>query len=191
MQLEFESAGHTYTLDGQLVPSVSEVLRPIVDYSMVPPDVLAAAAEFGANVHLATHLFDLGELDWSTLDPLLVPYVETWKKFLDESGAIVIASEQPIAHKKLGYAGTPDRVLMWRDQHVVPDLKSTAVVPRSVGPQTSAYAKAWQSTRGGREPGRCCVHLQPPKYRVHRRRESTDWSVFLSCLNIWKFNHAS
>lgn len=191
MDIAFNAEAHTYTLNGKPVPSVSEILRPIVDYSMVPPDVLAAAAEFGKNVHLATHLYDLGELDWSSLDAELVPYVETWKRFIEESGAIVIASEQPVAHGVHKYCGTPDRILLLRDEIIVPDLKSTSTVPRSVGPQTAAYAEAYHSMRGGKKPGRACIHLKPPNYRVHRRRESTDWSTFLSCLNVWRFNNAA
>lgn len=192
MQLDFEAATHTYRFGGKVLPSVSEILKPIVDFSMVDPDVLEAAREFGQHVHLATHLFDTEQLEWSTLDPALVPYVEAWKQFIEDSGAVVIASEQPIVHQELGYAGMPDRVLSWKDRIVVPDLKATSVVPRSVGPQTAGYAKAYQSMHGvKKEPERLCIHLKPGKYTVHRRRELSDWSMFLSCLNVWKWNHAT
>lgn len=188
--LTFEADSHTYRVGGTRLPSVTEILAPIVDYSMVPPDVLAAAAEFGRNVHLATHLYDLGELDFEQLDPALDPYVRAWARFMEESGAVVIASEQPVVHAKLGYAGTPDRVLAWRDRLVVPDLKSTSVVPRSVGPQTVAYARAYQAMRGGRVPARYCIHLRADgTYRAHARRDPADWSMFLSCLNVYRFNH--
>lgn len=180
-----------YRLAGAVVPSVSEIIRPLVDYSMVPADILEAAREFGQHVHLACHLFDIGELDWASLDPALAPYVRSWERFIEESGAVVVASEQPVVHQPLGYAGTPDRVLMWNERFVVPDIKSTSVVPKSVGVQTAAYARAYQAMHSlSKEPERMCIHLQPDKYRVHRRREPTDWSMFLSCLNLWRWNHA-
>lgn len=192
MQLDFEKAGHVYRLDGRVVPSVTEILRPLENFTMVPPAVLEAARIFGGHVHEACHLDDIEALEWDSLDPALVPYVLGWRKFLKDTGAVVIASEQPIAHATLGYAGTPDRLLSWGKRLVLPDIKSTTVVPRTVGPQTAGYAAAYQSQYGGREPERLCVQLKPDgTYSSHRRRESTDWSVFLSCLNVWRFLNAS
>lgn len=187
MKLEFDVAAHRYRLNGRIVPSVTQVLARYEDWSMVPPAVLEAARIFGQQVHEACDLFDRDGLEWSSLDPEVVPYVEAWKKFLHESGAIVIASEQPLAHEQLGYAGTPDKVLSWDRSIVIPDLKATAVVPRTVGVQTAGYAKAYQSMHGGREPARRCIHLQSGQYRVHARKSPADWTLFLSALNWHKF----
>lgn len=188
MRLAFDAETHTYTLDGQRLPSVTQVLAPLNDYSMVPPDVLEAAREFGRHVHEACDLHDRDELEWSSLDPALVPYVEGWRRFLAESGAIVVASEQPIYHAKLGYAGTPDRVLAWRKGFAIPDIKSTSVVVPTVGPQTAAYAKAYQAMHGGREPARYCIQLRPDgTYKSFVRNDPADWSVFLSALNVYKW----
>lgn len=187
MTLAFDAATHTYTLDGRRLPSVSQIIAPLVDYSWVRDEVLQAAADFGRHVHEACALHARDDLDWSSLDPALVPYVDGWRKFLDESGAVVIASEQPIAHPTLGYAGTPDLVLEWREHIVIPDLKATAAVPPTVGIQTVAYARAWQATHGGKEPQRSCIHLSPNKYRSHRRTDPSDWAMFQSCLNVYKF----
>lgn len=188
MRLDFDAQTHTYTLDGRRLPSVTEVLAPLIDYSRVPQDVLEAAREFGSHVHTACDLFNRDELDWSSLDDALVPYVSAWKQFLEDTGAVVIESETPVYHAQLGYAGTPDVVLAWDSRVVIPDLKSTAVVPPTVGPQTSAYAKAYQHMHGGREPERRCIQLNADgTYRVHRKREPSDWSYFLSALNCHKF----
>lgn len=187
MSFAFDQATHTYTLDGRRLPSVTQVLSPLEDFSMVPRDVLEAAREFGQHVHEACDLFDRGELDWLALDPALVPYVEAWRQFILDSGAVVIASELRVYHAKLGYAGSPDKVLAWGGRIVVPDLKATAIVPRTVGAQTAAYAKAYQSMHGGKEPARYCIHLEPGKYRSHQRRDPADWSLFISCLNVHNF----
>lgn len=185
--LKFDAEAHEYTLDGRRLPSVTEVLSIVHDFSMVPKDMLAAAAEFGQHVHIACDLHDRGELDWDRVDPSLVPYVSAWRDFLIESGAVVIASEMRVYHATLGYAGSPDKVLAWGGRYVIPDIKSTAVVPYLVGSQTAAYAKAWNSTNEGREPARYCIHLKPDgKYKAHARRDPADWSNFLSCLNTYK-----
>lgn len=190
MQFDFDPATHTYTLDGRRLPSVTQVLAPLNDYSMVPPDILEAARIFGTHVHEACDLFDRDELDWSSLDPALVPYVEGWRNFLRDSGAVVIASELRVYHAELGYAGSPDKVLSWRKSIAIPDLKATAIVPPTVGPQTAAYAKAYHSMHGGRgrEPLRYCIHLTGGgKYKSHARTDPADWSYFVSALNCHKF----
>lgn len=190
MKIDCDQATHTYRLDGRVVPSVTQVLGPLNDYSMVPHDVLEAARVFGQHVHEACDLLDRGELDWSALDPSLVPYVEAWSNFLATSGAVVIASEQPVYHAKLGYAGTPDKVLAWgkRKTFVIPDIKSTAIVPPTVGPQTAAYARAYQSMYGGREPARYCIQLREDgTFRTFPRTDPADWTYFLSALNCHKF----
>jgi len=111
--IEFDPETHVYRVDGRTLPSVTDVLGIIQDFSAVPPDVLEAAKQFGKHVHQAINLFNRDELDWRALNPALVPFVERWRAFLDESGAIVIASEQQVAHARLGFAGTPDVVLSW------------------------------------------------------------------------------
>ena len=189
--LQFDAATHTYTLAGRKLPSVSEIIAPLQDFSMVPADVLAAACEFGKNVHAACDLYNRDQLDWDSLDPALAPYVRAWVKFLEQTGAVVIASECRVYDDQLGYAGTPDIILAWGARTVVPDLKATAVVPRTVGIHTSAYAKAYARMHECREPQRYCIHLQEDRFRSHKRDDPSDWSMFLSCLNVWKFNNAN
>lgn len=185
--LKFDPETHAYTVDGRSVPSVTEVLSIVHDFSMIPPDVLAAAAEFGQHVHEACDLSDRGELDEQALDPALLPYVSAWRAFLAESGAVVIASELRVYNERLGYAGSPDKVLAWRNRIVIPDIKTTAIVPYLVGAQSAAYAAAYREmNRGGKLPDRYCIHLKDGKYRVHARRDPADFSNFISCLNVYK-----
>ena len=186
MRLEFDAASHTYRIDGRVVPSVTQVLAPLEDFSRVPRDVLEAARIFGQHVHEACDLLNRGELDWLSLDPALTPYVEGWRRFIEESGAVVMASEFPVGHDQLGYAGTPDVLIQMRDRLWIPDIKSTAVVPSTVGYQTAGYAKAYHRMTG-QEPKRCCVLLDGAgRYKLHTRNESSDWEMFVSALNCFK-----
>lgn len=194
MQLVLDHETHVYTLNGKRVPSVTQVLAPMNDYSMVPFDILEAARIFGQHVHEAVDLFNRGTLDLTWLDLPLVPFVSAWSKFLEESGAVVIASEMPVAHERLGYAGTPDLVLVRgkRRRFVVPDVKATAVIPPTVGLQTAAYAKAYASMHDVLEPERYCIHLRDDgTYRCDKRTDPSDWPYFQSALNchLWKENH--
>lgn len=192
-KLEFDPVAHRYTLDGRSVPSVTQILGILNERSLsrIPAHVLEAARTRGEFVHRAINLFNRAELDESSLSDDLVPYVDTWKRFLAESGAVVIASEQSVYHKSLRFAGTPDLVLDWNGRTVVPDIKATAVVPATVGPQTAAYAESLWLMHGGRgrRPLRRCIHLLPfgREYRVHERSDPSDWQMFVSCLNVYRF----
>lgn len=191
MLLEFNKDLHMYTVNGVQVPSVTQILEPLNDFSQIRPEVLEAARQFGQHVHEACDLYDRGDLDWAALDPSLVPYVEAWKLFLDDSGAIVVSSETQVYHAKLAYAGSPDKVLAWGNRVVIPDLKATAVVPKTVGAQTAAYAEAYHAMHGGKRPERYCIHLQAGKYTSHARKDPADWSLFVSALNCWRFKNAA
>lgn len=187
--LKFDPVEHTYEVCGKRLPSVTQVLGILNDFDRVPPAVLEAAREFGANLHATINLYNRDELDESSVDPALLPYFNGWKAFLAESGAVVVASEQPVFHGTLGYAGTPDVILQWRGKYVVPDIKSTHVVPRTVGAQTAAYAEAYYVMHGSRyrRPERYCIHLKDGRYSAVKRDDPADWSVFVSCLNVFKF----
>ena len=101
MKLDFNAEAHEYRLDGQLVPSVTQVLAVLEDFEGVPWHLLEAARKFGQHVHEACALMVRGELDWASLDPALVPYVEAAQRFIDESGFVVRACELQVAHPSL------------------------------------------------------------------------------------------
>lgn len=192
MKLDFDSAAHEYHLDGQHVPGVTQVLGALEDFEGVPWHLLEAARKFGQHVHEACALMVREELDWASLDPSLVPYVEAAKRFIDESGVVVRACEFRVAHAALRYAGTLDLLGEWRGLAMF-DFKS-GVLPRSVGPQTAAYAGAYQAQTGVRIARRYCVQLNPALpngYKMHALTNAGDWHIFVSCLNIWRYKNAS
>jgi hypothetical protein len=104
--VSFEREGHVYTLNGLPLPSVTGILKAegFIDDAFFTEESRVR----GTYVHLATHYDDQGELDEDTLDPVIVPYVEAWRKFKRESGFIVEQSETPMASSSYHYAGTPD-----------------------------------------------------------------------------------
>lgn len=200
-ELQFEEAGHVYRLDGRVLPSVTQVLRFLDDFESVPPAVLEAARQFGTHVHTACHLDVLGTLDEDALDPALAPYVEAFRKFRAESGFEILSSEERVYHVGLNYAGTLD-LRAAKTKHTARgasrrlaliDIKS-GVVPRSVGAQTAAYNAAWSSRNGGEMHDRYCLQLRgDATYKLHPLTDATDFSMFVSCLNLhnWKERHAA
>lgn len=179
--LTFDEATHTYRFGGNVVPGVTSVLSPLTDFSRVPPHVLEAASNFGKAVHMACELDDLGALDEAALDPALVPYLQGWRKFSRDYAVEWTLIEEPVYHATMNYAGTPDRFGNVKGEFTVVDIKSTAQLYPSVGPQLSAYANA----KGTPFAKRLAVQLKADgTYVAKPYTDPTDWPVFASLLTL-------
>lgn len=192
MALEFREDIHEYRVNGRVLPSVTTVLGILQDFGAVPADVLARAAEFGSHVHQAVDLDNQGVLDEDALDPALRPYVTDWRQFLIDTDGRVVGSELRMADPALGFAGTADAVIKIKGKPVLVDVK-TGLVPRTVGPQTAAYAHLFNllAPLTMRVKRRLCVQLTGEGYRMTECKNPADWSVFMSCLNILRFKNAA
>jgi hypothetical protein len=186
-ELTFDAGAHEYRYAGRLVPSVTQVLSILSTSALeyVDDAVLEAARRRGQHVHAAIDLDNRGELDEEALDPELAPYLAQWRKFLADTGWTVTASEQRVYHPTLHYAGTIDTGV-WQKAHWVIDVK-TGAVPRTVGPQLAAYQHALTP----KPRRRLCLQLLPDKYRLRECKHLADFSIFTSCLNIWRYIHAA
>lgn len=186
--VEFDPIPHAYKVNGRSVPSVTQVLGLLEDWSHVDPELLLRAQVFGQNVHEAVHLFSMGTLDWQHLDPNLKPYVDQFARFLVDTNSDVLASELRVGSQRYGYAGTLDLIIDWRrKRHVLCDLKSGLVPKRTVGPQTAGYAEA---AKEGFWPRpllhRGVLKLQSDRYKFEPMKDKGDFNRFLSCLNAWR-----
>lgn len=183
--LTFDEETHTYRHNGLVVPSVTQILSPLIDLSAVPPGVLEAASKFGVAVHKACELWDLGDLDEDALDDNLRPYLAGWKLFVSENRCSWDGIEKRVFHKTLRYAGTLDRRGMVRNELAVVDIKSTASIYPAVGPQLAAYAHADIRPEALPLTRRYVVQLKPNgSYECKECRNTTDFSVFASLLTL-------
>jgi len=188
----FDERAHRYSVNGVPYPSVTQVMqRHLEDFSGIDPATLEYARIRGQHVHAAMALLVREELDWDALDPTLRPYIEGGRRFLEESGVTVIASECRVASVRLRLAGTLDLVAHWRNAEAVMDFKACDVMPPSVGPQTAAYERLYCLCYGGAERRRYCVQLKPGDYRVTPCADKNDWNIFQSALNChqWMQRH--
>lgn len=126
--LLFDEATHTYSEDGIIIPSVTQILKAegFIDTSFIDPWY----AERGQAVHRATELYDESILDESTVDPRIQGYLEAWKKYRQDTGFIPSLIEKKMVHPVLKYAGTIDRNSL--------DIKSGSPAPWHIL-QASAY----------------------------------------------------
>jgi hypothetical protein len=190
MSFSFDPEKHEYRLNGVALPSVTTVLKGtgMIDYSMIPQDILQAAAHRGTAVHRALHYYDDGELDEVTLDPMIVPYVEAGKRFYAESRFEVAYVEQRVVDTTHWYAGTLDRTGTFPDGSVaVLDWKTGILVPGH-GLQLAAYANCLEHPRRYR---RIAVQLRDDgSYQIHEfpmKDFERDIRLFLSALACWQW----
>jgi hypothetical protein len=193
--ISFEEETHTYRDEhGNIVPGVTRILKPLEDFEHVPQDVLAAAADLGTKVHKAVEWHIAGTLDWKSLDPHLAPYVKAADKWLAQVKPDILATELLLHNDKLGYAGLADIVFQYRKRKryylAIGDWKTSVTLPKTVGPQTAAYAGAYELMHDlSAKVERTCILLKPngePKDYPQRDRDVDD-IVFRSCLNVFNF----
>lgn len=189
--IEFDDLSHTYRVAGKVLPSVTQILGVLNDFSKVPWQVLEAARERGSLVHAAGELMLQDRLDWSSIDSEIQAYLIGLQKFVKESGAVITGTERRVYHPEQGYAGTLDAIVHWRNGYALVDWKTSVAAPKSVGPQLAAYGAALNAYTGQRIPRHYCVRLLPGEYKVDRVDDPKNWSIFQSCLNLWRFSHAA
>lgn len=189
--LTFDSESHTYRYGGKVVPSVTQILRPMMDLDHVDADLLRRASAFGTAVHRACELDDLCQLDESALDPNLMPYLAGWRKFCREHGCGWEWIESPVYHPTMRYAGTLDRYGLVDGFRSVVDIKSGTALYPSVGPQLAAYAHAHAQVIS--QPAmagvyrRYAVRLYPDGYELKQYTDPTDWAAFASLVTLRQF----
>lgn len=124
--LTFDAASHTYRWNGVIVPSVTQCLKTagVIDYSMIPQDILQRAAIRGTAVHKACELWDLDTLDESTLDAEIGGYLEGWKAFIRDTGWSNARIEHRVYQPQHKYAGTFDRTGLLQGGLVCLDIKT-------------------------------------------------------------------
>lgn len=187
----FDNNTHTYTMGAERVPSVTEVISPLIDYSMVPEDKLSFARDRGSAAHLACHLSDMGSLDEGSVDAEHVaPYLAAWRKFRADTGATVDFSEVPMFHEGLRFAGTPDRGMVVNGRRVLIDIKTTSALSPAVGVQLGGYALL-AGQIGWVPHMRWAVRLRPDgSYSVSVYNDESPTFLSLLTVHNWRKRNA-
>jgi len=188
MNLDFDEATHTYRRDGIVIPSVTQILSIANDFSYVNKDVLERASKFGTAVHKTTELYDANELNVTTLDDALVPYLDAWKQFLSDTKFRVLESEVRV-YSKHGYAGTFDRVGDLANKKTLIDIKTSTTVARSTGLQLAAYKQALTEDNDIKIDQLISVQLKPNSYSIKIFDNPTDFLTFRNFLAVYQWSN--
>lgn len=162
-ELTFDEASHIYRLDGARVPSVTQIINKVLPYDF-------NASEWhlnrGAAVHRACELLDNASLDWSTVDPEILPRVQAWEAFRRDLPMEIVAVEEPLAHSGLMYAGTLDRIFRHNGKMIVADIKNS--VSAQVKIQLAFYSLLWTHNKKQTIDSAVAVELtEDGAYRCH------------------------
>jgi len=189
-ELQFEESRHIYTLNGQILPSVTTVMRPLNEalYKGIDEEVMRLAAARGTAIHNAVENYVLYGVE--DIESIHRGYFDGFLKWWDDYKPEPMATESRMYHKFLRYAGTADLPCMINGRKVLIDYKTSAVVNEMLtGVQLEGYAKAYES-HGFRFDEKAIVHLKNDgSYKMikYKAIDIENWQVFSSLMIVW--NH--
>jgi len=165
-KIEFIESSHTYLLDGQIIPSVSQIIADD-SYASIPPHILENAAKRGTAVHLASEMIDLGKkpkLDSSFAEWVrqFMLFKQVHKQEWNEIEAVVYTDE---------YAGTVDRIGFYGNTTdiLISDVKTTSkLYKEKIAIQLGGY---------------CYAHSQMHDIPIEDYHGSVIWLT----KNSWKY----
>jgi len=180
-KLIFFDERHEYQVDGEIVPSVSEVLRFISRevYGDVVQFRLDHAAERGHNVHSACEQLD--RFGSAEISAEIEPYIKAYIKFRKDHKPEWKKIEHAMNSPAFGFAGTLDRYGIMDGQTVIVDLKSSYKVETAiVTAQLNAYCML---ARENEMPVEKLFVLHLRKDATYKLIEiPTDERTFMSCM---------
>jgi hypothetical protein len=105
-----QNGAHEYYLDGQLTPSMTQVLRDmgLVRFPGVPDFILERARMRGSAVHALCHYANERDLDESSIDEAYRGYLEAWRRCVDERQIVPLLCEHRVASRRHRLTGTID-----------------------------------------------------------------------------------
>jgi hypothetical protein len=198
--VNFEHDDHAY-IDSDGITrrmSVTQAIKiaGLIDYSMVPPDVLANAAARGRLVHQASAILDRGDsLEFYEIPDVCEPYIEAYALFAREMSFVADPGwiEKPMIVELFGHrvGMTPDAVGWIDSVPTVVERKATASAHPSWAIQTAGYELGLRAA-GVQIRQRIAVQLLPTgKYRPFFYENEGDHQTFADAYRLaaWKVKH--
>lgn len=173
-----------------MYPSVTTVLSPYTDFSGIPEEVLAKAADRGTRAHRLCELYAKG-LFIMHVDEDCVGFFESFKRWFDSTVIEVVALEIALEDYEYKFQGHPDLIckLKGSDELVVVDYKTPLAAQLTWRIQLAAY-KRLANVGGYPVTRRATLRLnregKSPIFNEYTKHEH-DLNVFLNACACWHF----
>lgn len=176
MSFSYNENTRQHTLNGKHIPSVSQVIAPLTDFSGIPEDVLARKCELGIEFHNAISFYLVDNLDFNSLDSDLIKpmttFIDWWEHYDCPPN---ITFERPLCHKSLKYCGKPDLVV----ETAIFDWKLRPYKPVTDILQLEAYKHMLPP--GKRDRWTVCFDLEG-NMKMHKAQHPKAWGIFRKML---------
>jgi hypothetical protein len=185
MELKFDETNHRYTLDGKTILSVTQYLKL---GGFINGDFYTEEGrKKGKAIHALVEYYVKGELDSTSIHPLIIPYFEGFKAFLKETEFKVLSSEDIVFDEIYNYAGKVDLVGRWKQ---FPGIINLDIKTGSIPEFTPLQLAAYQIKYGGH---RFCLQLKPnATYNLSKEyTDPNDIKIFRAIVATvnWKIQH--
>lgn len=193
--IELLSDERSYEVDGRKMPRVTTILNDLRLIYRIDDE---AAKARGTAVHKAISFLLEERLDWKSVDPLILGYIQAAQKFCSDMDVHPIAIEQHVALPELGYAGTLDLLCTFgrSNAKAIVDWSSGGSVPVTKGLQLIAYGAARPiGTKPPKQPlppiGRVGVQLREDGTYITNvfdvKTWFQDWRAWLGAIALWQW----
>lgn len=183
-EVVFTESDHSYRVGGARYPSVTQVIADMGLYGNAADYFTEWSRERGSFVHRIIQWHLSGELDESTIDPVLAPYFDAWRRFEQEAGYVSDACEKVMASDFYKFAGTVDHIGHLNGYYCIIDVKTGALSP-ATAIQMGGYEILMKSP-GIRRFG--LRLMDTGKYSLKEYKDRQDSKIFLAALSVyyWK-----
>lgn len=185
--ITFEENGHIYRMGNMIIPSVTQIMKPIVDYSMINQNVLSYAADRGIEVHFAVEKF-LKYAYISKLDSEAQLYFEQFLAWFGDNHYF----REDFACEILGYnktynvCGTMDIIRQDEkgEYHLI-DIKTGSVADIDTWSVQAAGYELICKGYGIKLKSKTVLQLSQTDYKLFQCTEQVG--TFFNCLGIYNF----
>ena len=183
MSFTYNEESRIHTLNGKVIPSVSNIVAPLSrDYSKAHPGKLAHKKDLGIAFHECIRLFLNNDLAEGSIDDDLKYPMQQFQRFYEQTlmEEQIIAIEQPFCNKKLKYCGKPDLVT----DDCVYDWKLRKYDPVCDSLRMAGYVGLLKDF-----PPKWKVVVEfslSGNYRVHEADKKQTWPMFVTMLKFYQ-----
>ena len=183
-RLRYNDARHEYSIDGRLMPSVSQIIRQISGMDRIPQNRLDVARMRGTYVHQCIEWLMNGTLDRSSIDPGLAGYVAAFERWRNEHHPEPVAQETMVSNLPLWYAGRIDLLAHIDGELWLVDYKTSSATSHHYGCQLAGYRLALQ-THGINVDRAGCLYLSANRSWTMVEYDAPIYRhKFLACLTL-------